>query len=438
MSGNAVKSYTTDSLDETKGTVITLGASGQSVGGFGASFTETSAYLMSNMSDTVKNDTMVNLFDKNKGIGLSMLRNTIGASDFSLEYSTYNDIARSSTDYELEKFDMSSAAQQMALTKQAMTLNSDIKLFLSPWTAPLWMKKYNAWGSYYLNVLQNTLKTDCYDVYARYLTKTVQGYENEGMNVYAITPQNEPFTKQTYPAMYWDKSGNTLAKFVNENLRPSLTAAGLSTKILNLDYNYTEENIERAHSIMDKTLDTADGIGYHWYSGEPENMLATREKYPDELIYVTEASSGNSSGVKLMLNVASKIGRSMRSGANGFITWNLALAPEGGPTYNDIQLHCTALITCDTEKDTVSYNAEYYSLGHYSKYLQNGAVLLTSTDTGSDTDFALVNSVYRNPDGSKVAVIANSYSNNQLCKFVDGNEVKEITVPAKSVITLIW
>ena len=180
---------------------------------------------MSNMSEYTLNDTMTRLFDKKNGIGISMLRNTIVASDFSLEYSTYNDIAKGTTDYDLEQFDMSSAAKQMALTKKAMELNSDIKLFLSPWSAPLWMNKYNTWGSYLYYILQNTLKTDCYDVYARYLTKAVEGYIAEGMDVYAITPQNEPFTKQTYPSMYWDKSGNTIAKFVNENLRPTLTAA---------------------------------------------------------------------------------------------------------------------------------------------------------------------------------------------------------------------
>lgn len=393
---------------------------------------------MSSMSEHTLNDTMIKLFDKKNGIGISMLRNTIGSSDFSLEYSTYNDIAAGTTDYNLEKFDMSSAAEQLALTKKAMELNSEIKLFLSPWTAPLWMKKYNTWGSYKYSILQNTLKTDCYDAYAKYLTKAVEGYIAEGMDVYAITPQNEPFTKQTYPSMYWDKSGNTLAEFVNKNLRPTLTAAGLETKILNLDYNYTEDNIERAHNIMDKTLDSADGIGYHWYSGEPENMAATREKYPDKLIYVTEASSGNSTGIKLMLNLTQKMGRSIRSGANGFITWNIALDTEGGPTYNNVNNHCTALVNYAADTDDVIYGGDYYALGHFSKYINSGAVMLSSTDTGADSEYTLVNTVFQNTDGSKVAVITNSTGAGNVCKFVDGDKVIEITVPARGIVTLVW
>ena len=438
LSGSAVKSYSVTELDRSEGNVIEIGAEKQAINGFGASFTETSAYVMSNMPEHTLNDTMTKLFDKKNGIGISMLRNTIGASDFSLEYSTYDDIESGSTDYELEEFDMSSAAEQMALTKKAMELNSDIKLFLSPWSAPLWMKKYNTWGSYNNYGVQNPLKTECYDVYAKYLTKAVEGYINEGMDVYAITPQNEPFTKQTYPSMFWNKSGDTLAKFVNENLRPTLTAAGLETKILNLDYNYNEDNIKRAHNIMDKTLDTADGIGYHWYSGEPENMAATREKYPDKLIYVTEASSGNSSGIKLMLNLTQKMGRSIRSGANGYITWNIALDTEGGPTYNNLNNHCTALVNYDADTDDVIYGGDYYALGHFSKFLKSGAVMLESTDTGADSEYALVNTVFQNADGSKVAVVTNTTGLNSVFKFVDGGIVREITVPARGIITLVW
>ncbi len=437
MSGSAVKSYSVTQLDRSEGNVIEIGAEKQAVNGFGASFTETAAYVMSGMTQATLDDTMTRIFDKKNGIGISMLRNTIGASDFSLEYSTYNDIA-SATDYNLENFDMSSAAQQMALTKKAMELNSDIKLFLSPWSAPLWMKKYSTWGSYKYGILKNTLKTNCYDAYAKYLTKSVEGYIAQGMDVYAITPQNEPFTKQEYPSMYWDNTGDTLAKFVNENLRPTLTAAGLETKILNLDYNYSAENVQRAHNIMDNTMDTADGIGYHWYSGEPENMLETREKYPDKLIYVTEASSGNSSGIKLMLNLTQKMGRSIRSGANGFITWNIALDMDGGPTYNNVNNHCTALVNYDKDTDYVRYGGDYYALGHFSKYINSGAVMLSSTDTGADNDYALVNTVFKNTDGSKVAVVTNQTSVGKVCKFVDGDTVREITVPARGIITLVW
>ena len=54
----------------------------QTVDGFGASITEASAHLyQTNLDDSAKAAAMQALFDKESGIGLSMLRQTIGASD---------------------------------------------------------------------------------------------------------------------------------------------------------------------------------------------------------------------------------------------------------------------------------------------------------------------------------------------------------------------
>jgi len=53
----------------------------QTVDGFGASITEASAHLyQTNLDDSAKAAAMQALFDKESGIGLSMLRQTIGAS----------------------------------------------------------------------------------------------------------------------------------------------------------------------------------------------------------------------------------------------------------------------------------------------------------------------------------------------------------------------
>jgi glucosylceramidase len=132
------------------------------------------------------------------------------------------------------------------------------------------------------------------------------------------------------------------------------------------------------------------------------------------------------------------MGRSIRSGANGYITWNIALDTEGGPTYNNVNNHCTALVHYDADTDDVIYGGDYYALGHFSKYINSGAVMLESTDTGADSEYALVNTVFQNTDGSKVAVVTNTTSLNSVFKFVDGNIVREITVPARGIITLVW
>ena len=106
----------------------------QTIEGFGASMTDASVYLLSQLPEEELNDVMVKLFDKEKGIGASIIRNPIGSCDFSLEYYTYDDMPAGEEDRELEHFDMSRAQAQMGIVKNAKEVNPDIKLILSSWT----------------------------------------------------------------------------------------------------------------------------------------------------------------------------------------------------------------------------------------------------------------------------------------------------------------
>lgn len=62
------------------------------------------------------------------------------------------------------------------------------------------------------------LRVDCYDVYAQYLVKTIQGYEAAGIPIYALTIQNEPQGRVGWPGRIWD--GDQMADFISLSLRP--------------------------------------------------------------------------------------------------------------------------------------------------------------------------------------------------------------------------
>ena len=429
-----VKVYDKSELDDNKGTVIQVDLENekQKISGFGASFTDTSTYLFMKLSEEKRNDAMIKLFDDEKGIGLDMIRNPIGACDFSLEYYTYDDMPEGETDYELENFDFSKASDQVAITKQAMEINPDIKLFLSPWTAPLWMKTEYEW----LGTAQASLKRDCYDVYADYLVKCIQGYEEQGVPVYSIAVQNEPLNLCDWPGMWW--TWEQLADLTNDRLRPALDEAGLTTKIHNLDYSWARI-AEAGEAIMASTLESSDGMAFHWYSGTPEQMADFGEKFPGIDMYVTEASWDRPSNIGDMLRITSYATRSLRSGANGYIMWNMAVGPNGGPTYRDKNLYNSGLVTIDAEADTVEFTGDYYSMAHFSKFIHQGAVALESTDTGLESEYKLVNVVTRNPNGTMTAVIVNGNgAEDALCKFVLGDQVMEVNVAARSIVTITW
>lgn len=63
----------------------------QTIDGFGASITDSSAAVLAGLTPTVKAETMRTLFDPVRGIGVSFLRQPIGATDFSRSFYTYND-----------------------------------------------------------------------------------------------------------------------------------------------------------------------------------------------------------------------------------------------------------------------------------------------------------------------------------------------------------
>lgn len=424
---NYVTVYAKSALDNSKGTVINIGAdTTRTIEGFGASFTDTSAYVMSEMSEEQQEKAMMKLFDKQDGIGLSMIRNSVGSSDFSPEYYTYQDDST-------KEFNLAGGQTENILkyTQKAMEYNKDLKVFLTPWTAPLWMKSSPEWNS----DSGASLKSEYYDEYATYLTNAVKAYEKDGIPIYAITPQNEPWTSNPWPGMCWEYTD--LITFTNNNLKPTLTAAGLNTKILNLDYNF--QNWEKGSLIMNATKNNTDGMAFHGYSGEPEEMEKIMKYYPNKLCYVTENSESYPSDLSSLLRITNKIARSLRSGANGFMNWNIALESEGGPTLNDVNKHCSPLISYDKKTGEVTYTRDFYSLAHFSKFMKQDAVRVESDDTGAATDYKLVNVVTKNTDGTMTAVLVNSYAtDSKVCKLVCGEKVIEITLAPRSTVTLTW
>lgn len=113
----------------------------QTVDGFGASITEASAHLyQTNLNDSAKAAAMQALFDKESGIGLSMLRQTIGASDHCV--APYN-FAPDEQDDSLPNWDFSHELIEIMPTVQdALAVEPGrITVMASCWSPPGWMKE---------------------------------------------------------------------------------------------------------------------------------------------------------------------------------------------------------------------------------------------------------------------------------------------------------
>ncbi len=159
----------------------------QQMDGFGASFTDSSAYLVYNkLTASQQSALMQSLFSSTVGIGLSWLRQPMGASDMSAQGDfSYDDMPSGQTDVNLTNF---SIAKDMTYTipvlKQAFAVNPNIKVEMLPWSPPAWMKASGTMnGGNFNDTYMPSL--------AQYFVKTIQAYQAEGIPVYAIAAQNE-------------------------------------------------------------------------------------------------------------------------------------------------------------------------------------------------------------------------------------------------------
>ncbi|MFD0069940.1 glucosylceramidase, partial [Streptomyces sp. NPDC127574] len=102
----------------------------QTFTGGGASFTDTAAWLMNSsgaLSQSTRDATMRKLFSPTDGIGLSFLRNPMGASDLARFGYSYDDVPAGQTDPNLTKFSIAhDLADVVPLTKQALQLNPSL------------------------------------------------------------------------------------------------------------------------------------------------------------------------------------------------------------------------------------------------------------------------------------------------------------------------
>jgi glucosylceramidase len=400
--------------------------------GGGASFTDTAAWLMNSsgaLSQATRDDTMRKLFDPVNGIGLSFLRNPMAASDLARYSYSYDDLPAGQTDPNLTTFSIAhDLADVVPLTRQAKQLNPAIKVLASPWSAPPWMKDN---GSFQLG----WLKSEFYPVYAQYFVKYLQAYAAQGIPVNYVTVQNEPTCCAGYPSMNWN--GDGLAYFIKNNLLPALHTAGLSTKVLALDWNWDTYTNFAATTMNDPVIRTDSlfgGMAWHGYGGDVNQQTTVHNQYPNVNAYSTEHSGGTWVSNQQAEDMANIVDYT-RNWSKSFVKWSLAVDQNMGP-HNGGCGTCTGFLTVhngDSVSGRVDYTVEYYTMGHLTKFVKPGAYRIDSNDNA-----AVRNVAWKNPDGSKALIAYNTTSGSQSVRVNWGNQSFTYDLPAKTSATFTW
>ncbi|MGQ4732122.1 RICIN domain-containing protein [Streptomyces sp. Ju416(a)] len=402
---------------------IDANSKGQKFTGAGASVTGASAHLLQELPQAQRTTVLKSLFStEGDGIGLNYLRQPLGSTDFDEDTDpyTYED-TRGAFSIDRDR------SQIIPVLKQATAVNPAIRFMGSPWSPPAWMKTNNSLNG-------GSLRTEHYQAYADYLVKAIRAYGQEGIALTDLTAQNEPEFATSYPSMSMTSAQQ--ADFLRV-LDRTLTAANLPTNILAYDHNWDHPNYPLDVFARTGGIQRIIGAAFHCYGGAP----AAQKQIADagKRVFFTECSGTDSAnpattfGDTLKWHAENLVVQNMRNGGETVINWNLALDRNGGPHQGHCTNRCNGIVEIDGGQ--VTRNAEFYVLGHVSKFIRAGADRIGSTSQGAG---GVQNVAFQNSDGSRAAVVVNTASGSQQFSLTDNGRSLVYTLPAGAVATFTW
>ncbi len=413
----------------------------QSIDGFGASFTDSAAWLLMTVEPSSSlSGTLNDLFTRNgNGIGLSFMRIPIGASDIALSVYSFDDMPVGQTDPTLANFSIThDQAYILPLIQQAKALNPNLKLMANPWSPPGWMKDPASMSP--VSMLGGTLLMTSANeaAFANYLVKYIQAYQAAGVPIDYITVQNEPLNITTsYPSM--GMSDSVQLALLQNYVLPALAANNISTKVFVYDHNWDTPSYPQTvlSGLTAQQLTQVAGTAWHGYGGAPGAQQLLQNQFPTLGNWETEHSGGAWISDQFTSDML-EITQVLRNSGKAYVKWSLALNQNLGPNLTQNAglggcNTCTPIVTVNSQTGAVTKDIEFYTLGHYSKYVLPGAVRVYSSNTPAIASVAFVN-----PDSSMALIAYNSSPSSQTFQVQWGTESFSYTLPATAAATFTW
>ncbi len=418
----------------------------QTLIGIGTSFTESSAFVLAHLEPSAREEVMRNIFSA-QGANFSVGRTPIGSCDFCVEgrYSyddvkddadlQYFDIAPDRDGFNAQKypgikdetFDLLPMIQQAIAIKKNQD-DRHLRILASAWTAPAWMKDIDDWyipgnAANNYNGAGGELKKQYEVSYADYMIKYLDAYQKEGVEIWGVTPVNEPLGNSGQ----WESMKFTPASqryFIRDHLGPKLQASK-QNDVKIVIYDHSRDQLEQWADVIYADPECAkyvDGAAVHWYESTYkvfENVFdRVHDKYPGYSIIHSEGciddlgkdapegvldpegykESGwfdnddfwwNENATDWAYTVtwpgvnaedhpkytpvhryARNIIVSLDHWVTGWIDWNIVLDQRGGP--NHVGNYCGAPIMIDTSSGYVYYTPIFYILAQLSRTIRPG------------------------------------------------------------------
>jgi glucosylceramidase len=395
----------------------------QEILGFGAAFTDASCYLFNQMPGGSRSALFRDLFNPGE-MNLNVCRTCIGASDYSTSVYSFDE---GDPDPELKRFSIEhDKSYILPMLREARQQNRELFLFSSPWSPPGWMKANNS-------MLGGSMRKKYLRSYAEYFSKFLEAYAADGVEIDAVTPQNEVDTDQDgrMPACLWGQEYEI--EFVGKHLGPLLRERGLKTKIWILDHNYNLWG--RAICELDDPdlRKYSSAIAWHGYVGSAEMMSKVHAAHPDCSMHWTEGGPDYTRPdyATDWVNWSETFTDALQNWCQSITGWNLVLDEKGRPNLGPFP--CGGLVTLHSQSGEVTRSGQYHAMAHYSRVIRRGARRISSTCESK----ALRHVAFQDPEGQQTLVLTNREAATVAVVRAGGNDV-EVPVPAGSITTLTW
>jgi glucuronoarabinoxylan endo-1,4-beta-xylanase len=258
--------------------------------------------------------------------------------------------------------------------QQAQSINSQVIVFATPWTPPAVWKSNDS-------TIGGTLNTSNYANFANYLNAFVAYEKAGGVNLYAISVQNEPdFLPGTYESCSY--SGAQMDAFVAQE------GGTINTRLMmpesdSFNLNESDPTLNDSNAVGHVSI-----VGGHTYGVNPFYYTNAKNKGKDvwmtETTYTPAAGSGAQPTISDAISAAQLYHQSMAVAQyNAYVYWWTPLLLNGN-----------------------SPNYYAYALGQYSKFVRPGYVMTGANN--NPTSGVYVTSYKGNNNYVIVAVNANS------------------------------
>ncbi|MFV9551843.1 glycoside hydrolase family 30 protein [Algibacter sp. PT7-4] len=430
----------------------------QTISGFGGAFTESSAYLLNQLSKKNR-DTIIKAYFAKEGANYSLTRTHMNSCDFSLSNYSYTPVEG---DKNLEHFSIKEDMDDLIpMIKEAQAVSENgFNIFASPWSAAPWMKDNNKW-------VGGKLLPEYYDTWALFFSKYIKAYKAQGIDIWGFTVENEPHGNgNNWESMHF--TPKEMTDFVQFHLGPKLEADGYGDKII-LGYDQNREGLKEWVDEMYRDEASSkyfDGTAIHWYESTynyfPEALQYAHNKAPNKYLIETEGCIDSQVPVwkddawywkkeatdwgydwrapekKYLHPKYAPVNRYARdiigclnNWVDGWVDWNMVLDKQGGPNW--FENWCVAPVIVDPETDEVYFTPLYFTMAHFSKFIRPQAKVIAH----DNSDISIMATAAKNPDGSISVVLFNEFDTAKSVRLKLNESIITFSIDAKAIQTVI-